>query len=249
MLIFDATLYTGKPSNPLPGLHPLSVVYASELWETADRTRVPHQHKVELIAKRCSGKLTCVDVEHWPTGRAWVVLSKEQVTANLEKMSRLMGHFHKTNPALRVGYYDLLEGLGGNMKAQLSVIEEDDRRVLAPIASGSGHYMLEGLANKVDILMPSFYVRYENDVKSNQIRCNKRLFRLRPFHKQTYPFIWMQFHDASKWKGQWLPPDLLGALLSICKNQADGCILWSGSSPWTDVPPDLWQIVQNFVDA
>jgi len=230
-VVFDGTLYAGKPDLSIHGIRPVSIAYTSQFgvhWYKNPDT-LPDKNVVQKVAQEAHAKNApvIIDIEHWPLEGD---LSK--VRASLSKYMTVLQWFKDAAPGLAVGYYgapplrDYWKSLRSPMsKEWASFARENDQ--------------LRPLAGAVDIIFPSLYTFYTDRggwvrYAYAQIAEARRAANGKP----VYVFLWPQYHDSNpSLKGAFLPADFWRLQLQMAKQYADGIVIWGG---WGAKGPMNW---------
>lgn len=245
-MVFDSTLYTGKPDLTVYGIRPISVAYTGQFgtqWHK-NSDNLPDRSAVERIAGEAQAKNSpvVIDIEHWPLDSG-----SNQVSASLSKYLTVLQWFKAAAPGLAVGYYgapplrDYWKSLKSpTSKEWASFAKEND--ALRPLSGG------------VDILFPSLYTYYTDRggwvrYAYAQIAEARRLANGKP----VYVFLWPQYHDSNPslaWAH--LPADFWRLQLQMAKQYADGIVIWGGWSKdnrptkWDDNAA-WWKVTKEFM--
>lgn len=231
-MVFDGTLYTGKPDLSQYGIQPITIAYTGQFgpdWYKQSE-RLPDKETVQQIARQAQAKTSraVIDIEHWPlTG------DPTQVQNSLSKYMTVLQWFKEAAPGLAVGYYgsppvrDYWKSLSpSTSKEWASFAAENDR--------------LKPLAGAVDILFPSLYTFY-TDRGAWTRYAYAQIAEARRYGngKPVYVFLWPQYHQSNpSLKGAYLPADYWRLQLQMAKQYADGIVIWGG---WgNDNRPAQW---------
>lgn len=221
-IVFDGTLYAGKPDLSAYGIQPVSVIYTSQFgsdwYRNADR--MPDKDIVQRLAREAQTKNRPVvlDIEHWPLqGDA------TQVQKSLSKYITVVQWFKEAAPLVDVGYYG-----APPLRDYWKSLSSPGSKEWATFAKANDQ--LNPLGEAVDIFFPSAYtfftdrggwVRYAYA----QIAEARRLSKGKP----VYVFIMPQYHDSNpSIKGAYLPSDFWRLQLQMAKTYADGVVIWGG---------------------
>lgn len=231
-MVFDGTLYTGKPNLSVYGIQPMPIVYTGQIgqhlwWKQAER--LPDKEAVQQIARQVQGMNNPVvlDIEHWPLQG-----DPNEVRRSLSKYMTVLQWFKEAAPGVTVGYYG-------------APPSRDYWKSLAPPTSRDGvsfardNERLAPLAQAVDILCPSLYTFYADRgawvrYAYGQIAAARRYGNGKP----VYVFMWPQYHESNpSLKGAFLPADFWRLQLQMARQYADGIIIWGG---WGGNMPMKW---------
>ena len=244
-MVFDGTLYAGKPDLSVQGIRPISIAYTGQFggqwYKNADN--LPDKNLVQQVAREAQAKNfpTVIDIEHWPLDG-----DPNEVRASLSKYMTVLQWFKQAAPGLAVGYYgapplrDYWKSLKSPMsKEWASFAKENDQ--------------LRPLAGAVDILLPSLYTFYTD--RGGWVRyAYAQIAEARRYSngKPVYVFLWPQYHDSNpSLRGAFLPADFWRLQLQMAKQYADGIIIWGGWGPkgrmnW-DENAAWWRVTKEFM--
>lgn len=230
-MVFDGTLYSGKPDLSAYGIQSVSVIYTSQFgkdwYKNADR--MPDKETAQRLAQEAQAKNLPVvlDIEHWPLQG-----DLNQVRKSLSRYVTVAQWFKEAAPQIDVGYYgappirDYWKSLSSPGSAEwASFARANDQ--------------LNPLVDAVDILFPSAYTFYTDRggwvrYAYAQIAEARRLSKGKP----VYVFIMPQYHDSNpSLKGAYLPSDFWRLQLQMAKAYADGVVIWGG---WAGNGPARW---------
>lgn len=244
-VVFDGTLYAGKPDLSVHGIRPVSIAYTGAFglhWFKNSDT-LPDMSVVQKIAREAQARNApvVIDIEHWPLSG-----DPTKVRASLSKYMTVLQWFKDAAPGLAVGYYgapplrDYWKSLNSpRSKEWASFARENDQ--------------LRPLAGAVDIIFPSLYTFYTD--RGGWIRYAYAQIaeaRRTSNGKPVYVFIWPQYHDSNpSLKGAFLPADFWRLQLQMAKRYADGVVIWGGWSPkgrmtWDDNAA-WWKVTTDFM--
>lgn len=244
-LVFDGTMYGGKPDLQMYGIRPVSIAYAGAFgaqWYKNSET-LPDKNTVQQVARDAQAKKSpvVIDIEHWP-----LVGDSSKVRANLTKYMTVLQWFKEAAPGLAVGYYgappirDYWKSLKSpTSKEWASFAKENDQ--------------LRPLSEAVDVLFPSLYTYYTD--RGGWVRYAYAQIteaRRNANGKPVYVFLWPQYHDSNPslaWAE--IPPDFWRLQLQMAKQYADGVVIWGGWGPKGRVNWDenaaWWKVTKEFV--
>jgi len=239
--VFNLLGYTGRPD--LPWMHPIHYSDRAFFKQVGvnqwDKSRGDEACTREF-ARKASGRLTCIKIEHWPIDNRST--SDAEVEAYIGKFAAIIDWIRDENPGIRLGIYSMLPIR--DYWAPVHWASRDMSRVHDWTAANArlrksrderGRYIAEGLADKVDCIMPSLYTFYEDqDGWETYARAN--IAEARRYGKQVYPFLWAHYHNSNATLGgQLIGLDYWRRQVALCRELADGIIAWGGwQVPWTD---------------
>jgi hypothetical protein len=231
-VVWDATLYQGKPNLQQLGMQPLTALYSGSLWAGSDQTNPPSPQSVNELLQSSPGT-AFLDIENWSLDGAPAV-----VADSIQKYMITMQAFAQFAPAVKFGYYgvspirDYWDALAGPGSPQYQAWQARNDTV-APIAQ------------EANLLFPSIYTFYndEDGWQKYAIAQISEARRIGP-GKPVYVFLWPQFDDSAE---EYLPPDFWGMELETARQYADGVVIWGGfQQTWDDSAP-WWQQTQAFL--
>lgn len=244
-MVFDGTLYTGKPNLAVYGIRPIAIAYTGQFgaqwYKNPDS--LPDKSIVERVAGEAKAKNipVVIDIEHWPLDSA-----SNQVGASLSKYMTVLQWFKDAAPGLAVGYYGAppLRDYWKSLKSPTSTewasfARENDA--------------LRPLAGAVDLLFPSLYTFYTD--RGGWVRyAYAQIAEARRYAngKPVYVFLWPQYHESNpSLKGAYLPADFWRLELQMARQYADGIVIWggwSGNGPvkWDDKAA-WWKVTKEFM--
>lgn len=245
-MVFDGTLYAGKPDLSAYGIRPVSIAYTSQFgmhWYK-NSNNLPDKNVVQKVAREAQAKSIpmVIDIEHWPLQG-----DPNEVRRSLSKYMTVLQWFAEAAPGVAVGYYgapplrDYWKSLAPpTSKDGASLARENDR--------------LEPLAEAVDILFPSLYTFYAERggwvrYAYAQIAEARRLAKGKP----VYVFLMPQYHESNQnLRGSYLPTDFWRLQLQMAKQYADGIVIWggwgsnNGPAKWDDNAA-WWKVTKEFM--
>lgn len=216
-VIYDATLFSGKPEMRQFGIRPAYIVDRGFWKDEAQRREVDYEKLPgRLNELPAADGLIALDVEHLPlTG------DDKTVAASLETMRKLADASRKYGSGRKVGYYGLLplseywRPINGLPGGGFSDWKRDNARI------GS-------LDRSVDVNLPSLYTYYPD--RPGWVRQAKALVcaARQVSRKPVYAFIWPEYHDSTALAGRALPADYWRLQLQTLQRIADGVVIWGG---------------------
>lgn len=246
-MVFDGTLYTGKPDLSLHGIRPVSIAYTSHFgtYWYKNSNNLPDKNAVQQVAREAQAKNSpiVIDIEHWPLDG-----DPNRVRSSLSKYMTVLQWFKEAAPGSAVGYYgapplrDYWKSLKSpTSKEWASFARENDQ--------------LRPLAGSVDILFPSLYTFYTD--RGGWVRyAYAQIAEARRYSngKPVYVFLWPQYHESNpSLKGAYLPADFWRLQLQMARQYADGIVIWGGwdlksnrPAKWDDNAA-WWKVTKDFM--
>ncbi|MGA8728521.1 MAG: hypothetical protein WB608_07200, partial [Terracidiphilus sp.] len=237
-VVFDATLYQGKPDLTSTGIKSLTALYSSYLWPPLnDRSSPPDPNTVNSILQQAetSSGTVFLDIENWPLNQ-----SPSMRTESIQKYLITLQSFEQFAPSLKFGYYsvapegDYYDAISGPNSPQYKAWQSRNDSV-APIATQAA------------ALFPSIYTFYpnQNAWKTYAIAQIAEARRIAP-GKPVYVFLWPQY-DLQGAVGDYLPIDYWAMELETARQYADGIVIWGGyGETWNNDAP-WWLETQDFM--
>ena len=255
--VFEDINYRNHPNLQAMGMEPLKIHYESAFFKDR-RPQGAHENlnvsipyplpdlsKVAEVARN-SPQTSCVDIE-----RYW-------------NSFRMNGDEEINNRAI-VAYETIMRAYMDNLpKGHVAGLYSTlPIRSYWPVINGTTDLWKKtndkfaGVAEMVDILFPSIYTFYTDSAQDQsrylqygmaQISEAKRLAPDKP----CIPFLWPQFHSGDdQFKGRPVPAKYFRRQLDMCREHADGVVIWTLSStkntPFTNIP-DWWGALTDFLD-
>jgi hypothetical protein len=227
-VVFDGMAYTGKPDLSAAGLQPINIVGSNKkMFEGGKFDEAAWSAAVTRSA--ADMKPLVLDIEEWRVSG----LPKGEVNANIAKYLRALEIARVAAPKSKMGYYGLVpeRNYWALVKKDQKALEEWD----------ATNRSLSVIADKVDFIFPSIYTFY-NDPVGWEVYAKAMLQEARIYKKPVYAFIWPEFHDSNKeLAGQNIPAKFWAKQLELCRQYADGVVIWGGwQKPWDEKA--LWWV-------
>lgn len=243
-IVFDATLYTHKPSFHGYPIRSITLLYESRLFaRNQPHNSLPDEDTVRSIAKELRGtsEPVIVDIERWPLkGNA------QTVKENVDKLSAILSWIRAEAPDVQLGAYgtvplrDYWRAIRGSGSKEYQAWQQDNDR-------------LDELLPHVDALYPSIYTFYSDrqgwvTYAIAQIGEARRKAKGKP----VYAFLWPQYHESNHLIGlKPIEPDYWDLQLNTVSQHADGVVIWGGlgdhgPEPWNEEAP-WWQVTKRFM--
>jgi len=231
-IVFDGLLYTGKPDLSAAGLQPINLVYSkSEMFEGGKFNETAWSAAVTRSA--ADMKPLVLDIEEWKVSG----LPKGEVITNIAKYQRALEIARVAAPKSQIGYYGLVPE-----RNYWTPVKKDQQALKEWEATNQS---LRVIADKVDFIFPSIYTFY-NDPVGWEVYAKAMLQEARKFKKPVYAFISPEFQD-SKLAGHNVPAKFWAKQLDLCRQYADGVVIWGGfQKPWDEKAP-WWVTTKEFM--
>jgi hypothetical protein len=236
-LMFDGLLY-----RPMPDLRSLGMpklLAAGSTWSA----HVSHDEvdpagietAVEYLQRLTRNYY--FDLEEWPLSG----VPREAIDANISKLVRTAEIARQVAPDMKFGFYGVAPrspywSVLLNKKDELEELWSTNRRSAV-------------IAARVDYLFPSLYTFYD-DPSGWELAALATLKEARQYGKPVYPFLWPEFHDSNvKLVGTQIPREFWRRQLELCRQHADGLVLWGGFTRLWDEEAPWWVETKSFVKS
>lgn len=240
--VYDAMLYTGKPSLDRYGLKPINIVYESWIWRHDDRmSRLPDREKVIAQVGRSSEKslVLVLDIERWYVDDRADAQQFEDSLARLTEVSKWV---RAEGPRVQFGYFGLVPEY--NQRSSL-LPETHPRRQ----EWDTTNRRLDRVARLVDIVFPELYP-VSADVELWKESAIRHLAVAKTYERPVYAFIMPYFPETAAekrfepvarefWREQ---------LKTVCEH-ADAIVIWGGYQILWDDKAAWWQETRTFMKA
>jgi hypothetical protein len=234
-LVFDGLLYS--PSPDLSSLGMPKLLGAGSIW----RPHVSHDEVDPVGIADCVRFLRRYTKDYYFDLEEWTVSGAPQsvIDANIRKLAQVADIARQTLPEMKFGFYDMApRGCYWPVllkKAdELTQWHETNKRSAV-------------IAAKVDYLFPALYTFY-NDPAGWELAARAVLKEARQYGKHVYPFLWPEFHDSNATlKGTKVPRDFWRRELEVCRECADGLVLWGGYKQFWDEEAEWWLETKSFL--
>jgi hypothetical protein len=233
-VVFDGLLHSDKPNLRRLGM--IELRGSGNLWRPGTSRDAVDERGVRSAARWLAtlGPNYYLDIEHWPV----VHVPEATIEASIAKLIRVSDIARATTPDRNFGFYGLLPHA-----AYWAIVLRDEKAIAAWRRSNE---ISRPLASRVDFVLPSLYTFYED--REGWVRAAREvLTAARQYGKPVYPFLWPEYHDSTKLAGQPLPRDYWRMQLELCRQYADGVVIWGGyRQRWDDKAP-WWLETQEFL--
>lgn len=236
-LIFDGLLYSPMPDLRSQGMPKL--LGAGTTWSpNVSHDEVdPAGIKTAVEFLRRYTRNYYFDLEEWTVSGA----PREVIDANIRKLVRTAEIARRSAPDMKFGFYDMAP-----------------RSTYWPVVLNKADALAEWwginrrsaiIAAKVDYLFPSLYTFYD-DPSGWELAALATLKEARQYNKPVYPFLWPEFHDSNKkLAGTQVPREFWRRQLEVCRQHADGLVLWGGFKQLWDEEAPWWVETKLFVNS
>lgn len=235
--VYDATFYKNKPSLAPYGLQDIDLKYAVKFWNYREKRVNPNIPKIIEVSRGLdTDRILVVDIEDWDVSQKG--LSGERAIRKYTAVARTI---RQTNPQLKFGFYSVLpirdywRALGSRgLKEKIRWQHENKR--------------LHEISQYVDYVFPSLYT-FDGNVKRWVTYAKENIQQARQYKKPVLVFLWPQFHDSTKLKGEYLPKDFWRTQLETAFHYADGVVIWGGHGQVWDENAAWWQETVRFIET
>ena len=232
--VYESLLYGSKSDFQQVGLKHVEIIYSNQMWQQGADMTDPDEVLVRSAAKNIVATATpvVIDIEHWPlTG------DEDEVSANIAKYISVVDWMNEERPELVFGYYGTLPVR--NYWAPVGNNDMDEWQ-------GQNERLMK-LAEHVEVVFPSIYTFYK-DQSGWETYAKANIQEARRYGKPIYPFIWPEYHPSN---AQLTGTDVSGEYwrrqLDLCRQYADGFVIWGGwKRTWDDNAP-WWIATKEFL--
>ncbi len=235
-IVFDGLVYKTMPD--LRNLGMPKLLDAGTIWSPGipkDRVDpIGIRTAVEAVRRRGFTRYY-FDLEEWTVSGA----PREVIDANIQKLARTAQIARQTAPELKFGFYD-----------------QAPRGTYWPIMTNSQKELAEWhsinrssaiIATQVDYLFPSLYTFYD-DPAGWELTSRAIIKEARQYGKPIYPFLWPEFHNSNaKLKDTQVPGQFWRRQLELCREMADGLVIWGGWLRLWDEEAPWWVETKAFM--
>jgi hypothetical protein len=250
--IYDATLYTNKPSLTPHGIRTITVVYGHKTYDqNKSSDALPPHENIEKLAKKLARteKMVVLDYEHWPTqGYRHIPML---MSNNRKKYQTLLDWYKRAAPDVKFGYFGLVPV--SNYVSSLSA--PDSRRFQE--WSEDNEAMRE-IAAEIDVAFVDSYTY--DDSHANWLKSlDAHLTQLRKIYSgEIYLFLWPQYFDHAPTppplRLRYIPADIWRSQLEAARQRVNGVVIWGGwdlpagkPQTWVDDAP-WWKATLKFLE-
>ena len=234
--VFDGIKYKNKPSSAELGMAKIRILGAHALWDKGQDRSEPNEDRIRAaVRNQARGRLICLDVENWS-----VLGSDAQTAVSIAKLSFVINTARDERPDLKYGFYGIMpirdywRANRGPLDPRYQQWIEQCRRVMP-------------LSELVDVLFPSIYTFYD-DESGWESYARENLDAAKMYNKPIYPFIWPQYHPSTPLGGGWIPADYWRKQLNVCRQNADGLVIWGWSKELWDSQWPWWAETVSFME-
>jgi len=233
--VYDGLLHRGKPNLARLGFE--RIYWVGGLWRPGTpRDYVDEQGVIAALALLpYEARTLYIDIENWPL----LGVSDSVRAQHIENFIVTAKIVRRVKPAVKFGFYGI---------APLCIywpIIRQDKEALAEWRAANR--ALQPLADLVDFVLPSLYTAYDDHADWRKYAIAS-LDEARQYRKPIYPFLWYEYFDgnpllrghvvnATDWRDE----------LDLCRECADGIVLWGGSERGWSESAGWWQSVLSFM--
>jgi hypothetical protein len=233
--VFDALLQRGKPNLSHQGL--VRMFWVADIWRPGEPKELVDERGIGAVLEQLPAEADTlyIDVESWPLLGVTDSIRLQSVdnyirTAEIIRRSRR--HF-------KIGFYGVAPA------CVYWPIVRQDRRQLADWRAANR--ALRPLGEWVDFVLPSLYTFYDDHSGWRQF-ATATLDEAHQYGKPIYPFLWFEYFDGNPLlRGKQLRTVDWRDELELCRQYADGVVLWGGSERNWSESADWWQVVLQFM--
>ena len=225
--VFDAMVYKNKPDPRALGMTPIRPL--ERFWAPGE----PNDQVDAIGTRREAAKMAdyqgavFIDIEHWPVYDVPQGVAEQSIA----KLARVASIVRGALPRCRIGFYDIMP-----QSIYWPIVNRDEKQLRLWHESNQ---RTERLASGVNFICPSLYTFYA-DEKGWELCARTALREARRYGKPVYPFLWPEYHVSNaRLRDTYLPAHAWRRELEICRELADGIVIWGGwqrewdeNAPW-----------------
>jgi hypothetical protein len=232
--VFDALLHHGKPNLTHQGL--VSMAAVAGVW----RPGIPKGNVDEpgivaaLDQLHRDAQIIFVDIENWP-----LLDSDGKVQSHsVDNYLRAAEIVRRTKPHIQFGFYAIAPSC-----VYWPILRQEKKHLAEWRAANRA---LRPLSQWVDFVLPSLYTFYDDHAGWREFAITS-LEEARQYAKPVYPFLMYEYFDGNVLlRGQQIRTVDWSEELLLCREHADGVVLWGGSQRnWSESAP-WWQATLEF---
>jgi hypothetical protein len=229
--VFDALLHHGKPNLSRQGLVPLLAV--ANIWRPGSPKDGVDEAGIRIALEQLprGANMIYVDIENWPL----LGVDENIRSQNVDNYITTAKIIRQAKPNIKFGFYGIAP-----LSVYWPIVQGDNVQLAAWRAANQA---LRRLADWVDFVLPSLYTSYDDPAGWRQF-ASATLDEARQYRKPVYPFLWYEYFDGNWFlrNKQVKLPDW-GEELKLCREQADGIVLWGGYRRNWSESEGWWQAV------
>lgn len=232
-MVYDATLYTGKPNLSTFGVRPIHIAYEPHLFDERVRAKrpvnaMPTDSRIEIQAnqsRKIESDYIIIDIEAWSVNNS--LRYGTEVASSIRKFKKVISQFRSVAPDQKLGLFGALPVVSGYERIGMTKDPvkhsemQHDNSVLAP------------LFEIVDAVFPMAYTftnRPEEWRASIELQVSEAR-RVRP-GVPIFLFLWPRYADygpiEAKLKSRPLERDYWRYQLETAYDLVDGLVVWGG---------------------
>jgi hypothetical protein len=233
--VFDALLHRGKPNLTHQGLVPMAAV--AGVWRPGIPKDIVDEPGVMGALEQLPREVQVIfiDIENWP-----LLDSNGSVQSrNVDNYLRTAEIVRRVKPHLKFGFYGIAPTC-----VYWPIIRHDKKQLGDWRAVNRA---LRPLSQWVDFVLPSLYTSYDDHEGWRQFAV-ATLEEAGQYGKPVYPFLMYEYVDNNVFlRGQQIRDVDWSDELDVCRERAEGVVLWGGSQrKWSESAP-WWQATLKFM--
>lgn len=229
--VFDALNDRRKPDLSRLGLTPMTAIAA--IWRPGiSKQGVDTAGLVQALGRLPPGTSTVyLDIESWPL----IGVSAAVAAQSVNNYLRTAEIVRRELPGLLFGFYGIAPACVYwpilNQNTQQLAEWHSVNRDLAP------------LSQWVSFVLPSLYTFYDDPAGWSRFAITT-IEEARQYGRPVFPFLWNQYFDGNPvLRGQHIKESDWESELMVCRQHADGVVLWSAPDEEWDEGAMWWQPV------
>ena len=178
-----------------------------------------------------------VDIENW----LLLGVSESVRDQNVENYLQTARIIRRTKPQIKFGFYGVAPSC-----IYWPIVTQDQK----PLAEWhAANRAMRPIAEVVDFVLPSLYTYYDDPAGWRQF-ANATIDEALQYGKPVYPFLWFEYFDHNPvLHGQQVQVADWREELALCRQRADGIVLWGGYEQNWSESAGWWRAVLALLPA
>ena len=235
--VFDALLQHGKPNLSRQGLVPMVAV--ADVWGGKGPQDSVDERGIVAALERLPTDIRTlyVDIENW----LLLGVAESARDQNVENYLQTARIIRRAKPQIKFGFYGVAPSC-----IYWPIVTQDKKSLAEWHAANRA---MRPIAEIVDFVLPSLYTYYDDPAGWRQF-ASATIDEARQYGKPVYPFLWFDYFDHNPvLRGQQVRVADWREELELCRQHADGIVLWGGYEQNWSESAGWWQAVLALLPA